>query len=127
MGLEHEDLTGKIIGAGIEVHRQLGPGFLESIYENALTVELRRCEVDFARQPAVPIVYRGIEVGLHRLDLFVEGQIVVELKAVKELTPTHFAIVRSYLKAVGREHGLILNFAKQKLEIKRVFASPRST
>jgi GxxExxY protein len=127
MGLEHEDLTGKIIGAGIEVHRQLGPGFLESIYENALTVELRRCEVDFARQPAVPIVYRGIEVGLHRLDLFVEGQIVVELKAVKELTPTHFAIVRSYLKAVGREHGLILNFAKQKLEIKRVIASPRST
>jgi len=127
MGLEHEDLTGKIIGAGIEVHRQLGPGFLESIYENALTVELRRCEVDFARQPAMPIVYRGIEVGLHRLDLFVEGQIVVELKAVKELTPTHFAIVRSYLKAVGREHGLILNFAKQKLEIKRVIASPRST
>ena len=127
MGLEHGDLTGKIIGAGIEVHRQLGPGFLESIYENALTVELRRSEVDFARQPAVPIVYRGIEVGLHRLDLFVEGQIVVELKAVKELTPTHFAIVRSYLKAVGREHGLILNFAKQKLEIKRVIASPRST
>jgi len=75
----------------------------------------------------MPIVYRGIEVGLHRLDLFVEGQIVVELKAVKELTPTHFAIVRSYLKAVGREHGLILNFAKQKLEIKRVIASPRST
>jgi GxxExxY protein len=127
MALEHEDLTGKIIGAAIEVHRQLGPGFLESIYENALTVELRRCEVGFARQLAVPIVFRGVEVGLHRLDLFVEGQIVVELKAVKEITPTHFAIVRSYLKAAGREHGLILNFTKPKLEIKRVIASPQST
>ena len=99
---------------------------LESIYENALTVELRHRRIAFARQLAVPIVYRGVEVGLHRLDLFVEEQIVVELKAVKGLTPTHFAIVRSYLKAVGREHGLILNNACPKLEMKRVIAPPRS-
>ena len=98
---------------------------MESIYENALIVELRHREIAFARQLSVPIVYRDVEVGLHRLDLFVEEQIVVELKAIKELTPTHFAIVRSYLKAVGREHGLILNFTQPKLWIKRVIAPPR--
>ena len=65
-------------------------------------------------------------MGLHRLDLFVEDQIVVELKSIKELTPTHFAIVRSYLKAVGRTHGLILNFTKPKLDIKRVLAPSNS-
>ena len=116
--------SGRIIGAAIEVHRHLGPEFLESIYENALMVELRHRRVAFARQLAVPIVYPGVEVELHRLDLFVEDQIVVELKAIKELTPTHSAIVRSYLNAVGRNHGLILNFAKPKLGIKRVLASP---
>ena len=99
---------------------------LESIYENALTVELRHRRIAFARQLAVPIVYRGVEIGLHRLDLFVEEQIVVELKAVKGLNPTHVAIVRSYLKAVGREHALILNNACPKLEMKRVIAPPRS-
>ena len=122
MELEHEDLTGRIIGAAIEVHEHLGPGFLESIYENALSVESRHCKIAFARQLAVPIVFRDVEVGLHRLDPFIEDQLVVELKAVEELTPTHFATVRSYLKAVGREHGLILNFAKPKLEIERVIA-----
>ena len=124
MVLEHEDLTGRIIGAAIEVHRHLGPGFLESIYENALMVELRHRRIAFARQLAVPIVYQGVEVGLHRLDLFVEDQIVVELKAIKELTQPNFAIVRSYLNAVGRNHGLILNFTMPKLDLKRVLASP---
>ena len=122
MVLEHEDLTGRIIGAAIEVHRHLGPGFLESIYESALMVELRNRRIAFTRQLAVPIVYQGVEVGLHRLDLFVEEQIVVELKAVKDVTPTHFAIVRSYLKAVRRKHGLLLNFTKPKLDIHRVLA-----
>ena len=124
MILETKTSPSRIIGAAIEVHRHLGPGFLESIYENALMVELRHRRIAFARQLAVPIVYQGVEVGLHRLDLFVEDQIVVELKAIKELTPTHFAIVRSYLNAVGRNHGLILNFTMPKLDIKRVLASP---
>ena len=122
MVLEHEDLTGRIIGAAIEVHRHRGPGFLESIYESALMVELRNRRIAFTRQLAVPIVYQGVEVGLHRLDLFVEEQIVVELKAVKDVTPTHFAIVRSYLKAVRQKHGLLLNFTKPKLDIHRVLA-----
>lgn len=123
MALEHEELTGEIIGAAIEVHRQLGPGFLESVYENALVIELRHRGIPFARQLAVPVMYRGAEVGLHRLDLFVADEIVVELKAVKELVPKHFAVVRSYLRAVGREHGLLLNFAKPTVTVKRVIAS----
>ena len=122
MALEHEDLTGQIIGAAIEVHRMLGPGFIESIYEKALAVELRYRGIPFQRQVSVPVFYRDVEVGLHRIDLIVTDQIVVELKAVRDVTDTHFSFARSYLRAVGREHGLILNFAKTTLEIKRVLA-----
>jgi hypothetical protein len=99
MGLEYEELTGRVIGAAIAVHKALGPGFLESVYENALAPER------------------------HRLDLLVAELIVVELKAVESLEDIHFAVVRSYLRATGREHGLILNFTKPALEIKRVIAS----
>ena len=120
MTLEHEDLTGSIIGAAIEVHKHLGPGFVESIYENALCLELRTRGIPFSRQVAVPVVYRDVEVGLHRLDLVVGDRIVVELKAVKELADSHFVVVRSYLRAARLEHALILNFAKATLEIKRV-------
>jgi GxxExxY protein len=123
MGLAHQELTGSVIGAAIEVHRALGPGFLESVYENALAIELKARGICFERQLDVPIRYRESEVGLHRLDLLVAGLIVVELKAVKALDDVHFAVVRSYLRATGREHGLILNFAKPTLEIKRVIAS----
>ena len=123
LSLQHEELTGRIIGAAIEVHKALGPGYLEVVYENALVIELRARDIPFQRQLAVPIVYRGSEVGMHRLDLFVEGLVVVELKAVKAVEDVHFAVVRSYLRAIGREHGLILNFARPTLEIKRVIAS----
>ena len=125
MGLDHEGLTGSVIGAAIEVHKTLGPGFLESVYENALALEMQARGIAFERQLAVPIRYRGSEVGLHRLDLVVAGLLVVELKAVKALEHVHFAVVRSYLRAAGREHGLILNFAKPTLEIKRVIACKR--
>jgi GxxExxY protein len=122
MGLEYEELTEKIIGAAIEVHRRLGPGFLEAIYENALVIALRKRGLRVAQQHEVTIEYDGKEVGKHRLDLFVEDTIVVELKTVKDLEDIHFAIVKSYLKAVGQKHGLLLNFAKETLEIKRVIA-----
>jgi len=118
--LEHEELTGHIIGAAIEVHVQLGPGFLESIYENALALELRHRGLSFVRQQAVPVLYRGVQVGCHRLDLFVADQIVVEIKNVKEIQNVHFVIVRSYLRAVGREHGLLVNFSQPSLEVRRV-------
>jgi len=123
MSLEHEELTGRIIGAAIEVHKALGPGFLESVYENAMALELRAQDIPFLRQVSVPVVYRGAEVGLHRLDLYVAESIGVELKTVKALEDIHFAIARSYLRAAGRRHGLILNFAKPTLEAKRVLAS----
>ena len=83
MALEHEALTERIIGAAIEVHRRLGPGFLESIYEKALVIELRKRSMDVVAQVEIPATYDGIEIGLHRLDLLVEKTIVVELKAVK--------------------------------------------
>lgn len=122
MALEHEALTEQIIGAAIEVHRRLGPGYLESVYEKALIVELRKTGLSLQDQFEIIIRYDGEEVGCHRLDLFVEDTIVVELKAIKNLEGVHFAIVRSYLKAVGRKHGLLLNFAKVTLEVKRVIA-----
>ena len=118
--LEHEKLTDKIIGCAIEVHKKLGPGFLESIYENAFVVELQKKEIPYVKQKEVIVEYDGIEVGKHRLDIFVADTIVVELKAVKNIEDIHFAIVRSYLKALGKEHGLIINFSKKVIEVKRV-------
>ena len=120
MALEYEELTSRVIAAAIEVHRRLGPGFIESIYEHALVVELHKRGLKVEEQVEVPIEYEGVEVGRHRLDLLVEGTIVVELKAIKNLDNIHFAIVKSYLRAVGKEHGLLLNFAKPTLEVKRV-------
>jgi GxxExxY protein len=120
MALEYEELTGKIIGGAIEVHKALGPGFIESVYENALVEEMRQRGILFEKQKTVPVFYRGVEVGTHRLDLFVGGSIVVELKTVTDVTDAHFAVVRSYLRAMHRNHGLILNFSKPKLEVKRV-------
>ena len=127
MRLEHEELTSKVIAAAIEVHRRLGPGFIESIYENALVVELRNRGLRVEQQVEVPVEYEGVEVGRHRLDLFVEGTIVVELKAIKNLENVHFAIAKSYLRAVGKEHGLLLNFAKPTLEVKRVISQRART
>ncbi len=118
--LAYEELTGRIIACAIEVHKALGSGFLESIYEAALVVELQRAGLKVERQKPLPVYYRDTLVGEHRLDLLVEGKIVVELKAISELEDIHFAIVRSYLKAVGLEHGLLFNFAAMPLTVKRV-------
>ena len=119
-GLEYEDLTEKIIGCAIEVHKKLGPGFLESIYENAFIIELQKQHLQVERQREAIIKYDGIQVGRHRLDLIIDDTIVVELKAVKSVEDIHFAIVKSYLKALGKEHGLIINFSRKVLEVKRV-------
>ena len=113
-------MSNQIIGAAIKVHKELGPGFLESIYEEALKVELSKNELDFASQMEVQIEYLGVPVGLHRLDLLVQNEVIVELKAVKELADIHFAQLRSYLKATGIKVGLLLNFSKPTLEVRRV-------
>ena len=123
MGLEHEELTGAIIGAAIDVHRELGPGFLESIYERALVIALRKRGLKVEQQFELKVYFEGEEVGTHRLDLFVEDQIVVDLKTIKDLGEVHFAVVKSQLRAAGRKHGLLLNFAKPTLEIKRVICN----
>jgi len=115
-----EELSRKIIGAAIEVHRALGPGFLESIYEEALKLELSRRRLYHESQKEIKIEYLDVAVGLHRLDLIVENKIVIELKAVKEFADIHFAQLRSYLKATGLKVGLLLNFAKPTLDIKRI-------
>lgn len=119
-GLEYEQLTERIIGCAIEVHKKLGPGFLESIYENAFIIELQKQNLQVERQREVVIKYDSVEIGKHRLDLIIDDTIVVELKAVKNVEDVHFAIVKSYLKALGKEHGLIINFSKKVIEVKRV-------
>ena len=89
--LEHKMLTEKIIGAAIEVHKKLGPGFIESIYEKALVIELNKLDLKVLHQVEIPVKYDGEEVGKHRLDLFIEDTIVVELKAIKNIEGIHFA------------------------------------
>ena len=122
MGLQFEELTAQIIGAAIQVHKQLGPGFLESIYENALVIELKKWKLAVEQQKEIIVRFEGFPVGRHRIDLFVGNEIVVDLKAVKALEDVHFAVVKSQLKAMGRTHGLLLNFAGVKLEPRRVTA-----
>src|SRR5262249_12836917 len=123
MALEFQDLTEKIIGAAIQVHRNLGPGFLESVYENALVIELEKRKMKLEQQKEIKVMYEGLEIGKHRLDLFVENEIVVDLKTIKCLDDIHFAVVKSQLRAAGRKHGLLLNFSNVKLEAKRVICA----
>lgn len=118
--LGNTDLTDRLIRAAIRVHTDLGPGFLESLYEEALALELRHFGIQFERQKPVPIFYRGQPIGEHRVDLLVERTLLVELKATAALEKVHFAILRSYLKALGLSDALLLNFATTRLTIKRV-------
>jgi GxxExxY protein len=109
-----------VIGAAIEVHRRLGPGFLEAVYGKALRCELTALGIEWGAEVEVPILYRGMVVGRHRLDLVVGGELVVELKSAARLEFVHFAQVRSYLAATGIRVGLLLNFDQTKLTIRRV-------
>lgn len=124
MSMELEQLTGKIIGCAIEVHRELGPGYLESICEAAMVIALRKAGLRVEVQRTVLIFFQGEQVGEHRLDLLVEQVVIIELKAIKALEDVHFATVRSYLKACGLKHGLLLNFSTMPLTIKRVIFNP---
>lgn len=119
-GLKDRELTGKIIAAAIAVHRDLGLGFLESLYEEALCIELDWLRISYERQKRVPLYYRGRGIGEHRLDLFLDNSVVIELKAIKALEAIHFTMVRSYMKATRVESGLLINFATMPLTVKRV-------
>jgi len=118
--LRDSKITDAIIAAAIAVHRELGPGFIESVYEQALAVEFALQGIAFIRQKSIPLFYRDHQIGEHRLDFLVEDKIVIELKAIDSLQNVHFAVVRSYLKATGLADGLILNFSSMPLTIKRV-------
>jgi GxxExxY protein len=108
--LETDRTARTVIGAAIEVHRHLGPGFLEGVYEAALVAELRQQGIPFEQQKAVPLLYKCQQVGLHRLDLLVDRRVIVELKAVDLLVPIHFAQMISYLAATRLTLGLLINF-----------------
>jgi len=114
------EVTDAIIGAATSVHRELGPGFIESVYEEALCIELENLKIPYERQKTLQIPFKGHTVGEHRLDLLVDSKVVVELKAVKECTPIFFSIVRSYLKAAKVETGLLINLHAVPLSVKRV-------
>jgi len=114
-----------VIGAAIEVHRTLGPGFLESVYEEALCFELSKRAIDIERQVEVPIKHKGHAVGKGRLDILVEKKLIVELKTVENFVPMHQAQVISYLKVSGLQLGLLVNFKVPVLKqgIKRIILS----
>lgn len=117
---KHHELTGKIIGCAFEVQNNLGCGFLEKVYQKALLYELQANGLTVETQKSLKIVYKDQNIGTYLADLIVEGKIIVELKTVEFLTKVHMAQTLNYLKASGYEVGLILNFARPKLEYKRV-------
>ncbi len=116
----HEDLTKKIIGCAMEVHKQLGNGFQEVIYQRALEIEMRAAGLEFAREMEMPIYYKGIQIGTRRVDFFVEGKVMLELKALIKLEDVHLAQAMNYLEAYKMEIGLLVNFGARSLEFKRV-------
>ena len=123
---ELDQLAFRVIGAAIEVHRLLGPGFLEAVYEEALCVELGLRGAAFARQVPVGLRYKGRTVGEARLDLLVDECLVVELKAIERTAPIHVAQTLSYLKATRLRLGLLINFNVTTLRtgVKRVIHTP---
>ncbi len=120
MELQNKDLTERIIAAAIRVHKGLGPGFLEAMYEEALAIELAAAGMSFERQKLLPVFYREHLIGEHRLDFLVERKVILELKAISTVEDIHFAIVRSYLKAADLGDAPLLNFASARLTVKRV-------
>lgn len=121
--MKHEELTREILGACFEVINELGAGFVESVYENALIIALRAKGLHAEKQQPLMVEFRGQVVGEFYADVLVEDKVIVELKAVKALLPEHQAQVINYLKATGKDVGLLVNFGSQKLEYKRLHNS----
>ena len=117
--LKHEAITKAVIGCAFEVINELGAGFLESVYEKALLLALRQKGLSALSQHPVKVMFRGECVGDFLADIFVEGKVIVELKAVKAIAPEHQAQIINYLNATGIEVGLLINFGNPKLEFKR--------
>lgn len=118
--LKYKEITEKIIGAAMKVHAALGNGFQEVIYQRALEIELKESGLEFAREYSMKVFYKGYEIGERRVDFFVEGKIMVELKAIVLLENVHLAQAKNYLEAYNVEVGLLLNFGNTSLEFKRL-------
>lgn len=116
----HSELTGKIIGCAMEVHKVLGNGFQEVIYQRALEIEMAQQCLTASREHEMDIFYKDIKIGNRRVDFFVEEKIMVEIKAVVQLEDVHLAQAINYLEAYGLEVGLLLNFGNRSLQFKRV-------
>ena len=117
---QFEPLSYRVLGAAVEVHRQLGPGFLESVYAKALRLELDHRDICWRSEVEIPVRYQGVVVGTHWLDLLVEETLIVELKAVSAIHEVHTAQLTGYLRAADLQIGLLLNFGQMPLGIKRI-------
>lgn len=120
------ELTGKIIGCAMEVHKILGNGFQEVIYQRALAIEMNNQGLSFSREHEMDIFYKGERIGGRRVDFFVEEKIMVELKAVIQLEDVHLAQAINYLEAYNMQIGLLINFGSQSLQFKRVMKPKKS-
>lgn len=120
------ELTGKIIGCAMEVHKVLGNGFQEVIYQRALSIELNDQGLEHEREKEMPLTYKGQDIGTRRVDFFVMGKIMVEIKALTKLEDVHLAQAINYLEAYNMETGLLINFGNKSLEFKRVMNKARN-
>ena len=119
--MKHEELTHKIIGCAMKVHGTLGNGFQEVIYQRALSIELEKQGLSYAREMEMTIYYEGIDIGTRRVDFFVEDNIMVELKAIIKLEEVHLAQAMNYCQAYNLPIGLLINFGSKSLQFKRVY------
>jgi GxxExxY protein len=119
------DLAGKVIGAAMELHRCLGPGFVESVYENALTIELGTSKIIAERQKPIEVKYKNQCVGKFVADLVIDQTLIVELKAVQNILPIHEVQLVNYLTATGLDEGVLLNFGSESLQFKKKFRKPK--
>jgi GxxExxY protein len=119
--LKHDEVTRKIIGCAMQVHSVLGNGFQEVIYQRALEIEMSYQGISFEREKELPVYYRDIQIGTRRVDFFVKGLIMVELKAIIQLEDVHLAQAINYLEAYNMEIGLLINFGSKSLTFKRLY------
>ena len=114
------ELTGKIIACAMEVHRIMGNGFQEVVYQRCLEIEMTNQGIEFSREHEMDLIYKNQHVGTRRVDFFVEGKVMLELKAVVQLEDVHLAQAINYLEAYGLDIGLLINFGNTSLQFKRV-------
>ena len=119
------DLAGRVIGIAMEVHRTMGLGFVESVYENALLVELAASQLAFESQKALKVIYKNQCVGDFVADIIVDKALIIELKSVQSLLPIHEVQLVNYLTATGIEEGILLNFGSESLQFKKKFRKPK--